>query len=351
MTQPPIGKATYKMTKQNLFFKFTFLLIVFVLVSTVGCKNTEEEGTNGIPKNGTPPNPTIKVEVPDFNADSAYFFIEKQVEFGPRVPNTEPHRLCAEWLESKLKSYTPEVMVQSAQVKAYDGSLLEMNNIIASFNPERKRRILLCAHWDTRPWADEDTVRADEPILGANDGGSGVAVLIEIARQLSNNPVDLGIDIILFDTEDYGKSDVKDSYCLGSQHWGRRPHKANYKAEYGILLDMVGGENATFKREAISMHFAKDVVDKVWKIAAELGFRQNFMFKDAPQLTDDHLYINTLTGIPCIDIIEYDQDTPNGFGTFWHTHQDNMDIIDKATLDAVGQTLLTVICREAAGAL
>ena len=228
-----------------------------------------------------------------------------------------------------------------------------MQNIVASFNPDAKKRVLLCAHWDTRPWADEDIVDQDKPILGANDGGSGVGVLIEIARQLSQNPIDLGVDIVLFDAEDYGNSDIVDSYCLGSQYWSKKPHIPGYKAKYGILLDMVGAEGAYFFQEGVSMHYAADVVKKVWETAHKAGYRQYFIFNqfDFSQLTDDHLYVNRYAKIPCIDIIQYDKNNPKGFGSFWHTHEDNMNIISTATLKAVGQTVLEVLYREAAGVL
>ena len=146
----------------------------------------------------------MSVQVPEFNADSAYAYIQKQVDFGPRVPNSEGHAQCADWLYQKLDEFSDQNFLQTAPETTWDGTKITMQNIVASFNPDAKKRVLLCAHWDTRPWADEDIVDQDKPILGANDGGSGVGVLIEIARQLSQNPIDLGVDIVLFDAEDYG---------------------------------------------------------------------------------------------------------------------------------------------------
>lgn len=289
--------------------------------------------------------------MPAFNADSAYYFVKTQVAFGPRVPNTPAHDSCAAWLTKKLQGYADEVKVQETQVQTYDNRLLNIKNIIASFHPDRKRRILLCAHWDTRHIADQDKIDQDKPIPGANDGGSGVGVLLEIARQLKIEKPNIGIDIILFDAEDQGPPSSnllgkENTWCLGSQHWAKHPHEKNYMAQYGILLDMVGAQNATFTMEGVSMIYAKHIVRKIWNTAAGIGYSHYFVFDQTPPITDDHLYLNELTGIPTIDIIHHDYTTPTYFGNFWHTHNDNMDIIDKNTLKAVGQTILTVIFEE-----
>ncbi|MBL4655648.1 MAG: M28 family peptidase [Bacteroidia bacterium] len=290
--------------------------------------------------------------VPQFNADSAYFFIKKQVDCGPRVPGTSGHKQCEQLLTSYLERFSANLIIQKTDVKIYDGSKVPMRNFIAEFNPEKKNRIMLCAHWDTRPFADQDKTNRDQPIDGANDGASGVGVLLEIARQLSQNSPQVGIDIILFDVEDYGQPDNTglapraDSWCLGSQYWSKNLHKKNYFPLYGILLDMVGGKDATFTMEGNSMKFAPSVMKKVWNAAAQNGYSSNFHFEETNPIIDDHVYINKLAGIPCIDIVHYDHDTPSNFGKFWHTHNDNMDIIDKKVLKAVGQTLLEVIFKE-----
>ena len=294
------------------------------------------------------------VKVPLFNADSAYYFIEKQVSFGPRVPNSSAHQLCANWMTTTLKKYNFNVVEQKFQEKAYDENVLDLVNIIAEYNPNAKKRILLAAHWDTRHIADRDTERQNEPILGANDGGSGVGVLLEIARVLSQNDLNIGVDIILFDGEDYGQPDdskfpyMENSWCLGSQYWSRNKHKENYYPNYGILLDMVGAKNARFAKEGVSMYFAKNIVDKVWKTAHKIGYSDYFTFQTSEQITDDHLYVNQIAQIPMINIIEYSPFSKNGgyFGDYHHTHNDNMDIINKNTLKAVGQTLLEVIYNE-----
>lgn len=328
--------------------KNTLIIFVAFFSIIVACKN-EIENNKHIDKKEVK-----KVEVPYFNSDSAYAYIEKQVNFGPRVPNTKSHLECANFLESKLKDFGAEVIVQDFNAKAFDGTILKSKNIIGQFFPEKKSRILLFAHWDTRPFADHDenAELRDKPIDGANDGGSGVGVLLEVARQLASKQTNLGIDIIFFDSEDYGQPDHKnlaykeDTWCLGSQHWAKNPHKPGYTARYGILLDMVGAKNAFFTKEGTSYYFAPGIVDKVWNTAARLGFSDYFIFQQTNPVTDDHLYVNQIANIPSIDIIQHDPISKSGFGKYWHTHNDNMDVIDKNTLRAVGQTVLEVIYTE-----
>ena len=302
------------------------------------------------PDTPPPPPPKKEVKVPKFDRDSSYSFIQKQVDFGPRVTNSEGHKACKEWLVSKFKSYGATVIEQDFEAKAYTGTTLNGTNIIAQFNPENKSRMLLAAHWDTRPVADYDPDEAnhDKPILGADDGASGVGVLIEIARQLSLNPIEMGVDIILFDAEDYGESGGDDykTWCLGSQHWGKNPHKSGYRANYGILLDMVGAKNARFTMDETSMTFAPAFMRKVWKLGQAMGYGSYFVSEQTQVLIDDHLFVNQLTGIPTIDIINRPMKSETGFGDYWHTLDDNMNVIDKRTLRAVGQTVLAVVYRE-----
>lgn len=290
---------------------------------------------------------------PPFNADSSYAFIQKQVDFGPRIPNTPEHKAAGEWLQAKLESYGLEVQGQQFTAKNYRGETLNLTNIIASYQPELKKRILLAAHWDTRRVADKDSQRIDEPIQGANDGGSGVGVLLEIARVIAaaDNKPNVGIDFILFDGEDDGKPqhapgsrNDSDWWCLGSQHWAETPHKSRYSAYYGILLDMVGAKGARFFKEGISVQYASGIVEKVWKYGHHLGYSDFFQMRESHAITDDHIPVNETANIPMINIIDYSPDF--GFGHYHHTHADNMEIIDRHTLKVVGETVLFTVYQE-----
>ncbi|GAB3822636.1 M28 family peptidase [Pontibacter rugosus] len=321
-------------------------------VALVSCDSSEKGGVQEV---GEQEQTATVVQAPAFNADSAYALVAKQVAFGPRVPNTAAHNAAGEWIVSKLKSYGAKVQEQQFQMRAYDGTMLNLRNVIASYNPEAANRVLLAAHWDTRHVADKDENNPNTPIDGANDGASGVGVLLEIARimQQAEQKPGVGVDLIFFDGEDYGQPDgspqpyMADSWCLGSQYWSKNKHVPNYRANYGILLDMVGAENARFAREGHSMQYAKEIVDKVWKAGNSIGYSDYFKYTDAPAIIDDHYYVNTLGNIRMIDIIEYSQRDPNDyFGPYHHRHTDNMDIISKKTLKAVGQTVLHVLYSE-----
>lgn len=294
-------------------------------------------------------------EVPVFSEDSAYAYVARQVAFGPRVPNTEAHRQAAAWMVSTLGRFADTVQVQQARVRAFDGTVLSISNIIASFEPEARSRILLCAHWDSRPFADWDPDPANHysPIPGANDGASGVGVLLEVARALSLDAPGIGIDIVLFDAEDYGEHEqsnqnTEDSWGLGSQHWSRNPHRPDYNARFGILLDMVGASGARFKQEGFSMFYAPNIVRKVWATARRIGYGHFFPEEQGGYVTDDHYYVNQIRNIPTINIIHQENNGRHGFFPQWHTLEDDIGIIDPATLKAVGQTVLTVIYEEGA---
>ena len=297
---------------------------------------------------------------PSFNADSAYAFTKAQCDFGPRDMNSRGHDLCGEWIVSKFKKYGCKVTTQTATLAGYDGTKLRSRNIMASINPEATTRILLCAHWDSRPWADNDPDSANwrKPILAANDAASGVAVMLELARIIGKSKDEkafnkqLGIDFVCFDAEDWGTpqwadvADNADSWALGAQYWSKNLPQG-YEARYGILLDMVGGVGAKFYREGMSMQYAPEIVKKVWRAAREVGFGSYFPKEDGGVITDDHVPVNQFAKIPTIDIIPYYSDCQqSSFGPTWHTLADNMENIDKNTLKAVGQTLVQVIYKE-----
>lgn len=335
----------YKKFKQP--FRFAFTLALLVLTACESCTDTpppvkpEDKPTNE------------SVNVPKFQADSAYAFVKAQVDFGPRVPGSSPHAACGDWMVAKLKSYGANVIEQKGTTTTYDGKSVPLRNIIAEFNPASKKRITLAAHWDTRPFGDKDSNEGmwKKPIDGANDGGSGVGVLLEMARLFSAQAPKVGVDIIFFDVEDYGTPEFATqtdndvyTWCLGSQYWARQPHKVNYNSQCGILLDMVGAKDATFNKEGKSMEVAIGTVGRVWSIAESLGYGSYFQDRTAQEIVDDHQFM-ILAGVPTIDIIDMRQETQAmglsgyGFGSFHHTHNDNMSIIDTKTLEAVGTTV------------
>lgn len=278
---------------------------------------------------------------PAFSQDSAYAFIRKQVSFGYRIPGTEAHKRCADWLFEKLKEYCDTVYYQRGTAVTWDKKTIPVYNIVGSFKPKAAQRGIFASHWDSRPWADNDTVRTDKPIDAANDGASGVGVLLEMARLLSKNKPEYGVDIVFFDAEDYGKSEYENSFCLGSQYWGKNPHLPGYKAQYGVLLDMVGGKNALFGKEGYSNMNAGWVQNHVWNLAAELGYQSTFINETTQPIIDDHYYVFQTTGIPMIDVIQYDRQ--KGFAHYWHTHADNMDAVDPKTLGIVGHTMMALV--------
>ncbi|MBQ9073830.1 MAG: M28 family peptidase [Muribaculaceae bacterium] len=285
-----------------------------------------------------------------FSADSAYRYVKQQVEFGPRVPGTDSHVDCARFLTAELSRHGADTVIeQKTVVTAFNGDRLPIINILGRYNLNASRRVLLVAHWDTRPWADaeKDVSKHSTPIPGANDGGSGVGVLLEIARNLKLESPAVGVDILLTDAEDYGNTGGDDdSWCLGTQYWVKNmPYNQGNLPIYGILLDIVGGIDAKFYREYFSEYYAQPVNDKVWAVAASSGFGEKFINTRQGAVTDDHVYINA-AGIPCIDIIECANQATGSFPPTWHTLADDMRSIDKSSLKAVGQTVLNTIYQE-----
>ena len=324
----------------------SFLILLCVICS---CSTTK--------KSQTTEQTVVSVE---FNADSAYAFCAAQCDFGPRTMNSEAHERCSEWIQQQFRQYGYQVQLQKADLKGYDGTILKSTNIIASqkqtANSQKpEARIFICAHWDSRPWADNDPDEANwrKPVMAANDGASGVAVMLELARLLQqNDSARMAVDFICFDAEDWGipqwENDVDgDSWALGAQYWSASnlPQQGNY--QFGILLDMVGGQSAKFYREGYSLKYAHNIVERVWQAANTAGYATVFPYLDGGYVTDDHVPVNEKAGVPCIDIINHYPDCEqSSFGPTWHTVNDDMQHIDKNTLKAVGQTLIQLIYSE-----
>ncbi|NOY51715.1 MAG: M28 family peptidase [Chlorobi bacterium] len=294
------------------------------------------------------------IKVPVFNGDSAYYFVEKQVSFGPRAVGSKAHKECGDWLIKKLEEYSDTVIVQPFKARTYDKVTRSAKNIISSFNPKNPNRILLMSHWDSRPFADHDTDTSmhNTPIDGANDGASGVGILLEMARLMKEQKPEIGIDIVLLDLEDWGppkdlQMSDEEAWGLGAQYWSKNPHALGYTARYGILLDMVGTKNPVFPREYFSQEFASFALDIVWDNASDLGYGDVFVNRQGGATTDDHYFVNTIANIPTIDIIHLDRNSINGsFFDYWHTTGDNMQNIDKSTLEMVGKVLMRTVYHE-----
>lgn len=305
-----------------------------------GCNQTTETTTSDSP--ATSETVIVTQKKTGFSADNAYNHIKSQLDFGFRIPGTPAHKQCADWLLKQLKTQCDTTYFQVGQSQnPTSGATIPIYNIIGSINPQAEKRMIFAAHWDSRPMADQDDNNPKDPILAANDGASGVGVILELARILHSEKPEWGVDFILFDAEDLGVAEIENSFCLGSQYWGKNLHKDNYKANFGVLLDMVGGKDAKFMWEANSNQYANWILVHTWQIAKELGHDNHFQLQNIGAITDDHKYVYEATNIPMIDIIQYNENT--GFAPYWHTHDDNLDAIDKNTLQAVGNTLLNLI--------
>ncbi|HTB31947.1 MAG TPA: M28 family peptidase [Bacteroidia bacterium] len=337
--------------KSRLFIAgLAVLPLVFLFVGCPGNKNNGNV-TNTDTANTITEKPVL---VPVFNADSAYYYTKTQVDFGPRIPGTKAHKECLDFIVAELEKDSLHPTIQKTKARTFDGKYYEIDNILASSEPKNYARIMLCTHWDTRPWADQDSVDSDKPFDGASDGASGVGMLLELAHHLKN--ASAGVDLVFFDLEDYGQQDgvngedtkypkQEDTWCLGSQYWAKNLPADYITPRYGILLDMVGGKNAVFPREGTSDSYAPQIVTKVWDIAAQLGYGNYFTPDKTPRTIDDHLYVNALARIPTIDIVAYDIRT-HDYPYFHHKHSDNMSVINKNTMKVVGTTLINVIYRE-----
>ncbi len=330
--------------------RFYSIAIIALSLFTYSCNAGSKEKKN---ENDTIPTPSLQKAI--FNADSAYHYVKTQVDFGPRVPGTKGHDYCADYIVSELKRHNADsVIEQKTEVKAYNGDLLPINNIMGRYNLSAEKRILLVAHWDTRPWADNENQMENRelPVPGANDGASGVGVLLEVARQFNMKRPEIGVDILFTDAEDYGRIEgwgvSEETWALGVQYWVKNmPYENGKFPAYGILLDMVGGLDAKFHREYYSEQYASGIIDKVWSIATASGYGHIFINRPAGGIIDDHIFINR-AGIPCIDIVECMNSETKSFPPTWHTLNDDMSSIDRNSLKAVGQTLLNTVYNESA---
>jgi glutaminyl-peptide cyclotransferase len=277
-----------------------------------------------------------------FSGENAFQFLEMQTNMGPRNPGSAAHEKCLDFLQDQLQNSGAKVELQSFM--HYDRTLqksLTMTNIIGSFYPEKTSRIMLCAHWDTRPFADRDILQnRNKPIIGANDGASGVAVLLEIALQLQKSPPPGGIDILLFDGEDYGREGDLDNYCLGSRYFAA--NNTRFYPQFAILLDMIGDTQLRIPMEGYSRQYAPEVVNRLWNLAEVLGHYQ-FDLAEGPFVFDDHLILNQ-AGIPAIDIIDFEYpDADNGY---WHTLRDIPENCSPESLQVVGEVLMKLIYEQ-----
>ncbi len=325
----------YTMLKVSpLLRAIVFLISCFsVSILVTSCETKKNDTPAAQQKSNT----TMQKQYPQFDGKRSFELLLAQTNFGPRNPGSSGHAKCLIFLESELRKYTPNVTLQRFSQKGYNETL-SLTNVFAQFNPGAAKRILLLAHWDSRPRAEEDSDPAarNRPIIGANDGASGVAVLLEMARLFKENPPPIGVDILLTDGEDYGdsrKDGNTDLYFLGARHFARTK-APDYLPQFGILLDMVGDRDLQIPLEQNSMQFAPQVMELVWNAAEEVRSTQ-FIRIPGEAISDDHLPLNEV-GIPTIDIIDFQY-------PYWHTQQDTPDKCSSESLEAVGKVLALVI--------
>lgn len=319
------------------------IIVAACLLVLAGCKHKKDKAV--------PPLAAVdytQVMAPVFSADSAYAFAEDQVAFGSRTPGSEAWARCADYIAQRMDRWCDTVVVQPFKTTLWNGDAVQGRNIVASLSPEKEKRVMLAAHWDSRQWADHDPDEAKLrlPVPGANDGASGAAVLMEMARVMAAMPPSVGVDFIFFDMEDQGQPEWADSYedntwCKGSQYWARNRHVPYYSAVYGILFDMVGTDNPRYTKEQVSRYYAPGLTDKVWNVAAALGFGNVFVAQNTDPILDDHLYVNQIANIPMVDIVQNSGTT--NFFTHWHTTTDNMDHLNRETMRTVATVAMKTI--------
>jgi len=321
----------------------TYIMVLLATTTFGSCKSSGGAGGENVGSD--------TVSVPTFSADTAMASIYRQCSFGERVLGTQAHEACAQYIIEAFRAQGCKVIRQDADFTVYTGQKFKGCNIIASTNPEATDRIMVCSHWDSRPWADNDPNPANhrKPVMAANDGASGIGVMIELARQIKLQKPTIGVDFVCFDAEDYGVAEWDEAFdgeeeatwCLGARYWAANPHRTDYR--FAVLLDMVGGKDAVFYQERFSTYYAQSVVRQVWDAAASAGYASAFTEQEGGAITDDHLPLNQIAGIRTIDIIPYYPSESSAFGPTWHTVNDTPENISLSTLKAVGQTLMQLI--------
>lgn len=347
-----IGTSKRKNLRFRPFILYFIFNISFLLLLSA---------CTGQTKKTTSPDTIALAPAPEFVADSAMSYVHTQCNFGARVPGSAAHKACGDWITAQFALFGATTSEQRTELRGYDGQLMPCRNLVASMQPNAADRILITAHWDSRSWADNDANSANHhtPVLAANDGASGVAVMLEMARAMQMTPLPFGVDFICFDLEDQGTpqwaenvmtdndlEDEADYWCLGSRYWAEHAFATGYTARYAINLDMVGGRGARFEMEGFSRHYATPMVNMVWHLAEQLGYGEFFPIRDGGYVTDDHLPVNQIAHIPAIDIIPHHNDGHSSFGPTWHTVSDTPENIDPAVLKAVGQTLLQLLYND-----
>lgn len=279
--------------------------------------------------------------IPVFNGDQAYHYLKSQCDFGPRNPNSRGHKDCLQYLYAKLAETTDICRKQTfTYYDSVRNDTLKLTNVIASYNPKSQRRVMLCAHWDTRPWADReaDSALHTLPIIGANDGASGVAVLLELAGILQKNQPPFGVDIALFDGEDYGNEGQTEGWLIGSKYFVQ--NIGGYRPLAVILLDMIGDSDLQIYREEYSATYARRYVDLIWKTAG-LENAAHFLPETKHSVYDDHIPF-LQAGIPAVDIIDIEYE-------YWHTLADTPDKCSIESLAEVGRVIVRLIYDTKAG--
>ncbi|MFO7892119.1 MAG: M28 family peptidase [Longimicrobiales bacterium] len=309
-----------------------WVVAALLALGPIGCAD------GGAEQRGARAEATFERQAPPFDADSAFALLTRQVAFGPRVPGTAGHAAQLEWMTSYLEGRADTVLHQTFQHTYPDGNRPTLTNVFARFRPAAADRVLLVAHWDTRPTADyeSDPALRDRPIPGANDGASGTAVLLQLAAVLSSHSPPIGVDLLLTDGEDY----APDHMYLGAEHFAAHL-PAGYSPLYGILVDMVADRDPRYLKEGYSLEHAPEVVARVWRMAERLGYRHHFPDERGIAISDDHLALNR-AGIPTINIIDFDYGPGNAY---WHTLDDSLENVSPTGLGVVGSVLLELLYR------